>query len=165
MLDVIDDFELSVTVVNVVSGISGYILRNYWEINASIQVLRLFKNADWHQQRCINTRKKLLLVLCMRHLQIVQFSWKVWKGISNKYSQSYGFEGHLINIVEVCIHDIVPSRVSRLCPKYKDGEYIKFIAKLYFRCHLHYYLRNCLWPKPRKIGRLKFLSTNENRHI
>jgi len=63
------------------------------------------------------------------------------KGVSNKYSQSYGFEGHFVKIVEVCIHDTVPSRGLRLCPKHRDGEYIKFIAKLYVRSRLHYYFK------------------------
>ena len=56
------------------------------------------------------------------------------KGVSNKYSQSYGFEGHFVKIVEVCIHDVVPSEVLKLRPKHRDGEYIKYIAKLFVVC-------------------------------
>ena len=29
----------------------------------------------------------------------------------------------------------------RLCPKRRDGEYIKYIANLYVRCRLHYYFK------------------------
>ena len=50
-------------------------------------------------------------------------------------------------------HDLVHSRMLRLGPKHRDGEYIKSVAKMYVRYRQHYYFK------------LKFLSTNENRHI
>jgi len=39
-------------------------------------------------------------------------------------------EGHFVKIVEVCLRDIVPSSVLRLCPKHMDGKYIKLYCKV-----------------------------------
>ena len=116
-------------------------------IYALIQVLGMSKNADWHQQ----------------------FSWTGGKDVSNKYSQSYGFEGYFIKIVEACIYDIISSRGLMVCPKHRDGEFINSIAKLYVRWCLYYYFKfkakKLFMAKTKKVGRLKLISSNENRLI
>jgi len=113
----------------------------FWIIYHSSQcncVLHLWVYSDkiYSQSKCWLTPAKVYKTQWKNSFwffvcAISKFSWTGGRCVSNKYSQSYGFKWHFVRIVEVCIHGIVPSVVLRLCPKHRDGEYIRYIAKLY----------------------------------
>jgi len=145
LFDVIDDFELSITVVNVVSYISGYILKKFMIQAKCSDCFRLLTDTS-----TVATESNLLC-----HLKV--YKHKEQTGFSSLCAPSPYFSKFLERVervfqIIICkvmvltgilsrlfqsVHDIIPSRVLKLCPKHRNGDYIKYIAKLYVRCRLH----------------------------
>ena len=162
VVDVIGDFQLSVTVVNVVAYVAGYIIRSIQLQTKCLECLGKLSDTS-----LVVPESKLLI-----HFKAYQHNDTSSSG--SLYSPSENFTNVLLRVENVfqrniarcmfkkgvlstlmdSVQDTVPSTALKLCPIHKGCEFTKSIKKLYVRCRIHYYFklesRQLVAGKPKK---------------
>ena len=162
VVDVIYDFKLSVTVVNVVAYVAGYIIRRIQLQTKCLECL-----GELSDTSLVVPESKLLI-----HFKAYQHNDTSSSG--SLYSSSENFTNFLLRVEKVfqrniarCMcakgvlstlmesaEDTVPSTALKLCPMHKGCEFTKSITQLYVRCIIDYYFkfesRQLVAGKPKK---------------
>ena len=159
---VIYDFKLSVTVVNVVAYVAGYIIRRIQlqtkcleclgELSDSSLVVpesKLLINFKAYQHNDTSSSGSLY----SSSEKFTHFLLRVEKVFQRNIARCMCAKGVLSTLMESA-EDAVPSTALKLCPMHKGCEFTKSITQLYVRCIIDYYFkcesRRLVACKPKK---------------
>ena len=169
LVDVIEDFQLSSTVTNIVNYIGGYIVRK----------IKLGNKCPDCMSKLTSNRSIVEESDLLCHFKAHKHDTKSAFGslivpspCLSRYLQRVesGFQKHipkmlcatkLMATLVVTLQETIPFRILHLCKHHNSGDFAMSILRCYIRCRLHYYFkfetRALIQKKVKKTRKLQIL--------
>ena len=169
LVDVIEDFQLSSTVTNIVNYIGGYIVRKIkLETKCPDCMSKLTSNSSiveesnllCHFKAYKHDTKSAFGSLIVPSPCLSMYLQRVESGFQ-KHMPKMLCATKLMATLVVTLQETIPFRILHFCKHHNSGDFAKSILGCYIRCRLHYYFkfetRALIQKKVKKTRKLQIL--------